>query len=132
MDITYRKQFLQQIHLAKYDRNFIICYKILELMIIAEFEDYSWYESKMENFRKLLSPYRNGELLRCLKFFQVLKSLLETNFNFNKTLHLESENLTSIYNDYTPHSKNPIGYEIIRLDEWLKRKEKAIISTLQL
>ena len=118
---------LQQIYLAKYDRNFIICYKILELMIIAEFEDYSWYENKMENFRKLLSPYRNGELLRCLKIFQVLKSLLETNFNFKKTLQLESENLTAIYTDYTPHSKNPMGYEIIRLDEWLIRKEKAII-----
>ncbi|NOQ27983.1 MAG: hypothetical protein GQ564_21685 [Bacteroidales bacterium] len=118
---------LQQIYLAKYDRNFVICYKILELMIIAEFEDYSWYENKMENFRKLLSPYRNGELLRGLKIFQVLKSLLDTNFNFKKTLHKESENLTSIYANYTPHSKNPIGYEIIRLDEWLKGKEKAII-----
>lgn len=118
---------LQHIYLAKYDRNFIICYKILELMIIAEFEDYSWYENKMENFRKLLSPYRNGELLRCFKIFQVLKSLLETNFNFKKTLDIESENLTAIYTDYTPHSKNPIGYEIIRLDEWLKGKEKAII-----
>lgn len=126
-DYSDSMKFLQQIHLAKYDRNFIICYKILELMIIAEFEDYRWYENKMENFRKLLSPYRNGELQRCLKFFQVLKTLLETNFNFSKTLYLESENLTSIYNDYTPHSKNPIGYEIIRLDEWLMRKEKAII-----
>lgn len=125
-DYSDSMKCLQQINLAKYDRNFIICYKILELMIIAEFEDYSWYENKMENFRKLLSPYRNGELQRCLKIYQVLKSLLETNFNFKKTLQLESENLISIYNDYTPHSQNPIGYEIIRLDEWLKGKEKAI------
>lgn len=126
-DYSDSMKFLQQIYLAKNDRNFIICYKILELMIIAEFKDYTWYENKMENFRKLLSPYRNGELQRCLNIYRVLKSLLDTNFNFKKTLYQESENLTSIYADYTPHSQNPIGYEIIRLDEWLKRKENAII-----
>ncbi len=93
-------------------------FKLLEILCYIEQEEFDMVNYRIENFRKLLSKKENANFERIKTIHQILKSLLKFGFDFKKVLIKENENLNLLKEGKDEFYWNPLGFEIIRFDEW--------------
>lgn len=115
--------FLKRHSFLKADKSgWRLGYKVLEMMCIIEMQNYDWLPYRLETFRKLLSDIKTENTARPKLINKLLKRLIKENFNFDKTtekLQAEFDLLRSNTGEYYCY---PIGYEVIRFDEWWASK----------
>ncbi len=108
---------------------FVSAVKSLELMCLSELQEYELFEFRLESFRKLIQRRNNKQLDRYKEFYQLLKTLLKSRFDYTKTLYVERNSFENLRSDFQTFKWNPVGLEIIRFDEWLNSKRVSNFQT---
>lgn len=118
-----QKEYCQAIKLLhtsqsglKKSTQYYLASKLYEILILIEQGDHDWLEYKIENFRKLLSRWKEVADQRIKSSFDAIcklygsggKTSLQINTEFEKIHSLEKSNPWC-----------PFGFEIIRLDNWI-------------
>jgi len=117
--------------------------KILEIMSFIERKEFNQIDDKLFALEKILlrqsdipmnKIIQNGynpDLKRIIVIFNLLKFLINKNYNalqlkshydFIRTLEERNQFFNLLKNGQDDYEWNPIGYEYIRFDEWLKQK----------
>lgn len=92
--------------------------KLLELLNILEIQDYDWFEYRLESLRKRLRRWRIQSVERIWLLFQLLNSLRKYDYNYQRTLLHEQENLAVLQCKDQPLGWDPLSYELINISEW--------------
>lgn len=114
---------LNQINTLLQDKSgWLFTFKLLEIMCYIEQEEFDMVHYRIETFRKLLSKKNNENIERIKTIHQVLKSLLKYGFNFKQVAKTEKENIELLKYGEDTFYWDPLGFEIIRFDEWFISK----------
>ena len=116
---------------------------MLEIMSCIEGKEFNQIDDKLFALEKILlrqsdipmnKIIQNGynpDLKRIIVIFNLLKFLINKNYNalqlkshydFIRTLEERNQFFNLLKNGQDDYEWNPIGYEYIRFDEWLKQK----------
>lgn len=95
--------------------------KFLELIDILEQGDLQWFEYKAESFRKRLERIHIYETDRLKQLYDLLKIVAHKAFpDFRFSADKIAVSLASF--DSHPIQWDPLGYEVINLGEWIRKK----------
>ncbi len=101
--------------LNRADTAWCMGHRLLELLNILELQDYDWFEYKIESFRKKLFSVKSGICSRLPKIYVLLKTLVSTNYHYHEAAEIQRDTLVVLQD--CPW--NPMGYELIKVDQWL-------------
>lgn len=116
------KTLNESTELNKDKSGWLLGYRLLELLIMAEIDDFEWFDFKLENFRKLLQRQKTENVQRSKVIFTVLKTLAKMNFDYFDTMEKENKNITLLEEAQGELQWDPKGFEVIRFDDWIKSK----------
>ncbi|MEM7105013.1 MAG: tetratricopeptide repeat protein [Bacteroidota bacterium] len=97
-------------------------FKILELMITADDNEYDRLDYQLSSLSHLFSRNKTEKNSRVRVIRQVLRALISNGGNYTKTNESARDKLGLLENGEGDFYWNPEGYEIIRFDEWFKNK----------
>lgn len=97
--------------------DWIFTFKLLEIMCYIELEEFDMVHFRIDTFRKLLSKTEHGKI-RIKTIYKILKNLLKNGFQFSKVAKIQKENLSLLKNGEGDYYWDPIGFELMRFDDW--------------
>lgn len=97
-------------------------YKLLEIMNYIEQEQYYLIDFRVEALRKLLQRQKKKSTKRVKMIFNVLNTYTQRDYDFQETIEKEANQLRQLQEAKGDFEWNPMGYEIIRFDDWLLSK----------
>ncbi len=102
--------------------------RLLEMMIDMEENDLFLVDYKLKNFNRLLSP-KNTEtenIERARLIAKVIRLFIKHRGDFNETFEVAKDEIQALEDGEGQLFWDPMGYEVIRFDEWFrdKRDEK--------
>jgi|GEM_PF-828161 len=102
--------------------------RLLEMMIDMEANDLFLVDYKIKSFNRLLSP-KNTEtenIERARLISKVIRLFIKHRGDFNETFDVAKNDIQALEDGEGKLFWDPMGYEVIRFDEWLrdKRDEK--------
>lgn len=100
----------------KKSTQYYLASKLFEIIILIEQGDQDWLEYKIENYRKLLSRWKNVASQRIILAFQAIYKLYGSG---SKSRKQSDSDLENIYAWEKSFSWDPFGFELIRLDNWI-------------
>lgn len=115
--------------LSKDKSGWWIGYRLLELMALLEADDGIVMEYKLENLRKLLQRQKKMNVNRPSLIASVWDSLIKSDFDFVLTEEKKDNELQLLSANDTDYNWNPMGYELIRFDEWFRKKTHQVHGT---
>lgn len=108
--------------LLKDKSGWLFGHKLLEIMCFVELEEFDMIDFRIESLRKLLQQQKHKNITRIKTIFNTLNTLVKTGYQFKKTYQQESENFVMLESAEDEYYWDPLGYEIIRFDNWFKTK----------
>lgn len=114
--------------LTKDKSGWLLGYRLLEMLIMIEKEDYEWVDFKIDSFRKLLERQKGQNIQRAKLIHTILNSLVKSNFDFEETSIEESRNYKALIKAQDELYWDPMGFEVIRFDEWFGNKVKETVT----
>ncbi len=114
--------------LTKDKSGWLLGYRLLEMMIMIENEDYEWVDFKIDSFRKLLERQKEQNIQRAKLIHTILNGLVKNHFDFEETSIDESRNYKALIKAQDELYWDPMGFEVIRFDEWFGNKVKEMVS----
>ncbi|MGB1242784.1 MAG: hypothetical protein ACPG49_09695, partial [Chitinophagales bacterium] len=122
-DLSSAHDFLlKSDELTKDKAGWYIGFKLLLIYITFEQGNYYWLESQLENFRKLLSRNKQGNIKRAKIIHKVAHALLQNNGDFRKVKVANDRDLQLLEEAKDEMHWNPTGYEVVRFDDWFHKK----------
>lgn len=113
--------------LLKDKSGWLLGYCILEIMNRVEKGNYDWVDYRFEAFKKMVQRYGHkkdaGGNKRSALILQILRALIRNNYNFELVAQKESTPLDLLRNAKDEYFWDPMGYEIVRFDEWVESKQ---------
>ena len=97
-----------------------IGYKLLEIMLAIEEREYYMLAYLLDNLKLLLHRQKstNVNVDRAKRILKILKTYQSQKFDYKKTLQKVKLDLNLLEKGEDTYYWNPLGYEIIRFDEW--------------
>lgn len=123
------KTLNQNTELMKDKSGWLLGYRLLEMMIMIEQEEYEWVDFKIDSFRKLLERQKGQQIQRAKLINTMLNSLVKNNFDFEETSIDESRNYKALIKAQDDLYWDPMGFEVIRFDEWFGNKVKEGVAS---
>ncbi len=110
--------------LLKDKSGWLIGFKLLEMMLTIEDKDWFLLGYQLNNFNQLLGRQQKANVNRAKIIGQLIRSLLSNGGFFNVTIEKSADKLKLLEDGMADFYWDPIGYEVIRFDKWLKSKVK--------
>lgn len=108
--------------ITKDKSGWMLGYKLLQIYVGFENEEYYWLEFQLENFRKLIERQTRGNMERAKTIHKIARSLLNLGGDF-KTLQIkEQKRLNLLEEGKDEYYWDPMGFEVIRFDSWVHKK----------
>lgn len=123
------KTLNQDTELTKDKSGWLLGYRLLEILIMIERHDYEWVDFKIDSFRKLLQRQKDENIHRIKLILTILNTLHKSNYDFEETSIDESKNYKTLKRAEGDLYWNPMGFEVVRFDEWFEAKVKEQVST---
>lgn len=106
----------------------LLGYKLLELMIFILEEEYELMAVYLRNLNQILNRHKLETDGRIVKIIKIIRIHNKSPFDKIRTLKKITPDMKLLQDDKGPYKWNPMGYELIRFDEWflksvLKLKE---------
>lgn len=101
--------------------------RLLEMMIDMEENDLFLVDYKLKNFNRLLSP-KNTEtenIERARLISKVIRLFIKHRGDFNETFEVAKNEIQALEDGEGQLFWDPMGYEVIRFDEWFRDKRDA-------
>lgn len=99
-------------------------FRILDIMISLEVNEAFLISSKLANFKRIIMKQKNVKNLRAKTILKILYTLIKKDFNYKLTAVIEKNNLLLLQEAKEEHLWEPMGYELIRFEEWFLNKLK--------
>jgi tetratricopeptide (TPR) repeat protein len=96
--------------------------KLLEIMNFIELGQHDLIYFRIESLRKLLQRQKDKKVLRIKTVFQILSTFEKTGGSFEKTWAEETDKFELLQRSEGDYYWNPLGYEVIRFDDWFASK----------
>ena len=129
---TCQELLMKNSELMKDKSGWLLGHKMLEILTLIELGYYDLIDFRIESFRKLLQRQKKGNIIRIKAIVHVLDTLVKTGKNFKKTYELERVNLNLLQQAAGDFNWDPMGYELIRFDEWFEhkitKKEEGVVA----
>ena len=110
--------------LMKDRAGWLLGHKILELMCMIELGEIDIMDYRAESFRKLLQRQKDENIDRSKAILKVLETFIKTGSNFKKTREAEKKRLEQLKEGKDEYAWDPIGFELVRFDEWFEQRSK--------
>ena len=110
------------VEIAKGKDHYSVWFRIVEIMTMIELEDYDWVEFKYDTLRKFLGRNRKLRNYRISAVLSIISSLMRNGFKLAAISRSSKVELEKLSNENEGYEWNPEGAEVIRFDEWVKRK----------
>lgn len=102
-----------------------IGYKLLEMMNLISINDLDWFELKLDSFRKLVKRFKEPEFQRFSTIAQLLKKYALHNYDLDALKEKEHKTILLLSENSNPENAwNPLGPEVIPMEEWLFNRNK--------
>lgn len=122
------KTLNQDTELTKDKSGWLLGYRLLEVLIMIEKEEYEWIDFKLDSFRKLLQRQKDANIHRIKLILSMLNTLHKSNYDFEETSHDEAKNFKALKRAQDDLYWNPVGFEVVRFDEWFENRVKASVA----
>jgi len=102
-------------------------YKLLQMMIHIDENDLFLVDYQIKNFNRLLSP-KNTEtenIERARLIAKVIRLFIKHRGDFNETFDIAKNEIQALEDGEGQLFWDPMGYEVIRFDEWFRDKRDA-------
>lgn len=108
--------------LLKDKSGWLFGHKLLEIMCYVEMDEFDMIDFRIESLRKLLQRQKHKNITRIKSIFNVLNTLVKTGYNFKSTYKKEAEIFQLLSESKDEYFWDPLGYELIRFDDWFRSK----------
>ncbi len=112
---------VRETELTKDKAGWLMGHRILELMCAIEQGDLEVFDYRAESFKKLLQRQKEENIERPRLILKVLGTYIKMGGDIKKTLADESTNLALLREGQNEYAWDPMGFELIRFDEWLDK-----------
>jgi len=101
--------------------------RLLEMMIDMEENDLFLVDYKLKNFNRLLSSKntRTENIERARLISKVIRLFIKHRGDFNETFEVAKDEIQALEDGEGQLFWDPMGYEVIRFDEWFRDKRDA-------
>jgi hypothetical protein len=104
-------------------------YRILDIMITLECNELFLVDGKVANFKKIIGKQKEINSSRAKTTLKILDALVRKHYDYNLAVKSQNANLIVLAEGRNNHLWEPMGYELIRFEEWfltkLSRKKKS-------
>jgi len=108
-------------------------YKLLQMMIHIDENDLFLVDYQIKNFNRLLSPKKTEteNIARARVISKVIRLFIKHRGDFKETFEVAKEEIEALTKGEGELFWDPMGYEVIRFDEWLKQKRDNKLNRRQ-
>ncbi len=99
-------------------------YRILEMMIMLENGTEFLTDNKVLNFKKNLAKYKGANADRAKAILKILETLVRKHYDYNRTAQIKKAELTLLSEAKDKFLWEPMGWELIRFEQWFNSKLK--------
>lgn len=124
---TAQQDLLLDSALMKDKSGWLFGHKLLEILCLAEAEDFAFIEFRLEAMRKLHQQRKGTHSERLSLIIRILSELVKNDFNYRAVRDKRAGELASLAKDREQYFWNPLGFEIIRFDEWFQTKVEVAV-----
>ena len=122
-----QRDLLQDSALMKDKSGWLFGHKLLEILCLAEMEEFTLIEFRLESMRKLHQQRKGTHSERLSLIIRVLSELVKTDFDYRETLDKRQGELEKLTLGKEMYFWNPLGFEIIRFDSWFQTKMEVTV-----
>jgi hypothetical protein len=97
-------------------------YRILDIMITLECNEAFLVDSKVANFKKIIGKQKNINSSRAKTTLKILDTLVKRHYEYKLIYKSQKANILTLQEAKETHLWEPIGYELIRFEEWILGK----------
>lgn len=97
-------------------------YRILDIMIVLESNDLFLIDGKVANFKKIIGKQKDINSSRAKTTLKILDALVRKHYDYNLAAKNQRANITTLQEAVGEHLWEPMGYELIRFEEWFATK----------
>ncbi len=97
-------------------------WQLLEILNLIELKDHDILFYRLDSFKKLLQRQKDKTNKRVKLTFRVLDVLYKQSFHYRNTFEKVESDITLLQKAEKEYSWNPLGFEIVRFDQWFYHK----------
>lgn len=112
---------MKETELTKDKAGWLMGYRVMELMCAVEQDDLDIFDYRTESFKKLLQRNKEENVERPRLALKILGTYIKTGGDIKQTMQDEKKNIDLLKTGKGEHQWDPMGFELIRFDEWLDR-----------
>jgi hypothetical protein len=97
-------------------------YRILDIMITLESNELFLVDGKVANFKKVIGKQKDINASRAKTILKFLDTLVRKHYDYALAAKSQRANITLLQEAKDDHLWEPMGYELIRFEEWFVTK----------
>lgn len=97
-------------------------FRILDIMITLECNEMFLVDGKVSNFKKIIGKQKDINSSRAKTILKVLDALVRKHYDYTAAAKNQKANITLLEEAKNNHLWEPMGYELIRFEEWFVSK----------
>jgi tetratricopeptide (TPR) repeat protein len=97
-------------------------YRILDIMITLECNELFLVDGKIAGFKKIIGKQKDINSSRAKTILRVLDTLVRKHYDYALAVKNQKANITVLQEAKADHLWEPMGYELIRFEEWFATK----------
>lgn len=101
-----------------------IGYRILEMLISLENDDFYIAGYHLDNYVNHLNRLKGAEIDRPKVIGQLIRAIIRFSGDYEKVFEKNKTKIEKLESGLDQYRWNPVGFELIKFDDWLKNKVK--------
>lgn len=97
-------------------------FRILDIMITLECNEMFLVDGKVSNFKKIIGKQKDINSSRAKTILKILDALVRKHYDYAAAAKNQKANITLLEEAKNNHLWEPMGYELIRFEEWFVSK----------
>lgn len=97
-------------------------YRILDIMITLECNELFLVDGKIAGFKKIIGKQKDINASRAKTILKILDALVRKHYDYALATKNQKANITVLQEAKAEHLWEPMGYELIRFEEWFATK----------
>ncbi|MCH8330447.1 MAG: hypothetical protein IH946_03555 [Bacteroidetes bacterium] len=114
--------------LVKDKAGYYLGWKFLEILNLVELRENEILYYRIDSFKKMLKRLKHKNIDRILSSFEIIEKLFKSNFDYQEVGKNTKEQIRKLEKGNNTFYWDPLGYEIVRFDDWFKEKLQNIVA----
>jgi tetratricopeptide (TPR) repeat protein len=109
-------------HLLDDRTGWLYGYKIMDILLAFENDTEFLIDNKVANFRKILRKQNGVSIERPKLILKILETLVRKRYDFKEVAKIQKHFLALLDETKTDYAWEPMGYELVKFNEWFNSK----------